>query len=111
MYYMWINKNLVHQVGDQTNVILRCTVNQPSRFAMLNKQDRYTNARRSKQHWRSLINVLYVNRQEFSASSWRSNQCYTKMHGQPTIKICNAKQARQIYQYKKIKTTLKEFNP
>jgi hypothetical protein len=28
-----------------------------------------------------------VNKQEFSASSWRSNQCYTKMHGQPTIKI------------------------
>ena len=21
MYYMWINKNLVHQVGDQTKVI------------------------------------------------------------------------------------------
>jgi len=35
----------------------------------------------------SLINVLYVNKQEFSASSWRSNQDYTKMHGQPTIKI------------------------
>jgi len=30
---------------------------------------------------------LYVNEQEFSASSWRSNQRYTKMHGQPTIKI------------------------
>ena len=28
---MWINKNLVHQVGDQTKVIPRCTVNQPSR--------------------------------------------------------------------------------
>jgi len=28
-----------------------------------------------------------VNKQEFSASSWRSNQGYTKMHGQPTIKI------------------------
>jgi len=27
-----------------------------------------------------------VNKQEFSASSWRSNQGYTKMHGQPTIK-------------------------
>jgi len=26
---------------------------------------------------------------------------YTTMHGQPFIKICNAKQARQIYQYKK----------
>ena len=36
--------------------------------------------------YRSLINVLYVNKQEFSASSWRSNQGYTKMHGQPTIK-------------------------
>ena len=36
---------------------------------------------------RSLINVLYVNEQEFSASSWRSNQGYTKKHGQPTIKI------------------------
>jgi hypothetical protein len=33
MYYMWINKNLVHQVGDQNKVILRCTVNQPSRGA------------------------------------------------------------------------------
>ena len=40
----------MHQVGDQTKVILRCTVNQPSTFAMLNKQDRYTNTRRSKQH-------------------------------------------------------------
>ena len=37
--------------------------------------------------YRSLINVLYVNKQEFSASCWRSNQGYTKMHGQPTIKI------------------------
>jgi len=27
-----------------------------------------------------------MNKQEFSASSWRSNQGYTKMHGQPTIK-------------------------
>jgi len=27
-----------------------------------------------------------VNKQEFSASSWRSNQGYTEMHGQPTIK-------------------------
>jgi len=27
-----------------------------------------------------------VNKQEFSASSWRSNQGYTKMHGQPIIK-------------------------
>jgi hypothetical protein len=34
MYYMWINKNLVHQVGDQTKVMLRCTVNQPSRFGL-----------------------------------------------------------------------------
>jgi hypothetical protein len=31
MYYMWINKNFVHQVGDQTKVILRCPVNQQSR--------------------------------------------------------------------------------
>jgi len=29
---------------------------------------------------------MYVNKQEFSASSWRSNQGYTKMHGQPIIK-------------------------
>jgi len=36
--------------------------------------------------YRSLINVLYVNKQEFRASSWRSNQGSTKMHGQPTIK-------------------------
>jgi len=35
MYYMRINKNLVLQVGDQTKVILRCTVNQPSRFAVI----------------------------------------------------------------------------
>ena len=27
-----MNKNFVHQVGDQTKVILRCTVNQPSRL-------------------------------------------------------------------------------
>jgi len=32
------------------------------------------------------MNVLYVNKQEFSESSWRTNQGYTKMHGQPTIK-------------------------
>jgi hypothetical protein len=31
MYYKGINKNLVHQFGDQTKVIPRCTVNQPSR--------------------------------------------------------------------------------
>jgi len=30
-----------------------------------------------------------VNKQEFSASSWRSKQGYTKMHGQPTIKTVN----------------------
>jgi len=36
--------------------------------------------------YRSLINVLYVNKQEFSATSWRSNQGYTKMHSQTTIK-------------------------
>jgi hypothetical protein len=35
--------------------------------------------------YRNLINVLYVDKQEFSASVWRSNQGYTKMHGQPTI--------------------------
>jgi len=28
----------------------------------------------SRNIYRSLINVLYVNKQEFSASSWRSNQ-------------------------------------
>jgi len=28
-----------------------------------------------------------VNKQEFSASSWRSNGGYTKMHGQPTIEM------------------------
>jgi len=27
-----------------------------------------------------------VNKQEFSATSWRSNQGYTKMHSQTTIK-------------------------
>jgi len=36
--------------------------------------------------FKGLINVLYVNKQEFSASSWRSNQGYTTMHGQPNIK-------------------------
>ena len=36
--------------------------------------------------FKGLINVLYANKQEFSASSWRSNQDYTKMHGQTTIK-------------------------
>ena len=36
---------------------------------------------------RILINVLYVNKQEFCASSWRSNQGYTMMHVQPIIKI------------------------
>jgi hypothetical protein len=33
------------------------------------------------------VNILYVNKQEFSASSWRSNQGYTKMYGQPTVKV------------------------
>jgi len=28
----------------------------------------------------SLINVLYVNKQEFSASSWRSNQGYNYIY-------------------------------
>jgi len=37
--------------------------------------------------YRSLINVLYVNKQELCASSWRSNQGYTMMHDQPIIKI------------------------
>jgi len=32
------------------------------------------------------------------------------MHDQPTIKICNAKQASQIYQYKKIKIKLYKNN-
>jgi hypothetical protein len=32
---MRINKNLVHQVGDQTKVTLRCTVNQLSRYKEL----------------------------------------------------------------------------
>jgi len=36
--------------------------------------------------FKGLINVLYVNKQEFSASIWRSNQGYTKTDGQPTIK-------------------------
>ena len=35
---------------------------------------------------RSLINVLYVNKQEFCSSSCRSNQGYTTMHGKPIIK-------------------------
>jgi len=29
-----------------------------------------------------------VNKQEFSASSWRSNQGYTKMHGEPSRPSC-----------------------
>jgi hypothetical protein len=33
--HLGLISNLVHQVGDQTKFILRCTVNQPSRFAML----------------------------------------------------------------------------
>jgi len=36
--------------------------------------------------FKGLINVLYVNKQEFSVSSWRSNQGYNNMHGQPIIK-------------------------
>ena len=34
-----------------------------------------------------LMNVLYVYKQEFCASSWTSNQGYSKMHVQPTIKF------------------------
>ena len=41
--------------------------------------------------------MYYVNKQECSASSWRSNQGYTKMHGQPTIKI--HKPVAQLYIY------------
>ena len=33
-------------------------------------------------------------------------QNYTEMHGQRNIKFCNAKQAKQTYQYKNIKTKL-----
>ena len=47
-------------------------------------EDKQGNARNMS---RCLINVLYVNKQEFCASSWRSNQGYTMMHGQPIIKI------------------------
>ena len=47
-------------------------------------EDEQGNARNM---YRSLINLLYVNKQEFSATSWRSNQGYTMMHGQPIIKI------------------------
>jgi len=32
------------------------------------------------------------------------------MHGQPNIKICSAKQAKQIFQYKKIKIKLYKNN-
>ena len=31
---------------------------------------------------------------------------YNEMHGQQTIKFCNAKQAKQTHQYKNIKTKL-----
>jgi len=37
--------------------------------------------------FKGLMNVLYVNKQEFSALSWRSNQGYNKMHCQPTIQM------------------------
>jgi len=37
--------------------------------------------------FKGLIKVLYVNKQEFCASSWRLDQGYTMMHGQPIIKI------------------------
>jgi len=30
-----------------------------------------------------------VNKQEFSASTWRSNQGYIKIHGQATFKLCS----------------------
>jgi hypothetical protein len=33
------------------------------------------------------------------------------MHGQPNLKICIAKQAKQIFQYKKIKIKLYKNNP
>ena len=38
---------------------------------------------------KGLINVLYENKQEFSASSWRSNQGYTKMHCQSNVNVFN----------------------
>jgi hypothetical protein len=41
MYYILINKNLVHQVGDQTKVILRCTVNQESRLDIIFNENPY----------------------------------------------------------------------
>ena len=62
------------------NISLMCTYNYDVDLLMMSRD----NARNMQ---RSLINILYVNKQEFSASSWRSNQGYTKMHSQPTIKI------------------------
>ena len=52
-----------------------------------------------------------MNKQEFSASSWRSNQGYTKMHGQPTIKIiddcCHVKSIIHLKQYDYLNNTLR----
>ena len=37
---MWINKNILHQVGDQTRVLPKCTVNRPSRWKNTLEPDR-----------------------------------------------------------------------
>jgi len=43
-----MNKKSVYQVGNNKKVILWCTANQISRFAVLKKQNRHSSTRRSK---------------------------------------------------------------
>jgi len=43
-----MNKKFVYQVGNNKKVILWCTADRISRFAVLNKQNRYSNTWRSK---------------------------------------------------------------
>jgi len=41
-----MNKKFVYQVGNNKKVILWCTANQISKFALLNKQNRYPSTRK-----------------------------------------------------------------
>jgi len=44
------------------------------------------------------------------ASRWSFTKNHYMMHGPQNIKFCNAKQAKQIYKYKNIKTKLYKNN-
>jgi hypothetical protein len=52
----------------------------------------------------------YIEKSEKSASSWLKIHNCLRTHGQQNIKFCTAKQAKEIYKYKNIKTKLYKNN-